>query len=224
MATALCVVLESYTPFDLYVQQFFYHNGQWLISESAHKAAKWAYYTGPKIFIGAIAGISLLLSLLSLKISALQKWRWPLLFLALCIISVPLIAATGKAISGVRSPNQLIPFGGKYPYIGMLAHLMQYGTLDGGRSFPAGHAGGGFALMALYFMPVRKQLRYAGLAFGMAAGWAMGLYQMARGEHFLTHTLTTMFLAWAIILGVKWACECAKSALGSGRPERCRKP
>ena len=30
-------------------------------------------------------------------------------------------------------------------------------------------------------------------------GWLMGLYQMARGEHFLTHTLTTMFLALAVI-------------------------
>lgn len=224
LATILCVILESYTPFDLFAQQFFYHNGQWLISESDHKAAKWVCYTAPKIFIGIIAGISLLLSLLSLKITSLTKWRWSLLFLALCIITVTVAAATGKAITGVRSPNELIPFAGKYPYIGMLTHLLQYGAFDGGRSFPAGHASGGFALMALYFMPVKKQFRYAGLALGVAAGWAMGLYQMARGEHFLTHTLTTMFLAWAIILCVNYACERAQSALCSGQAERRRKP
>ncbi len=54
--------------------------------------------------------------------------------------------------------------------------------------------------MALYFFPLRKRLRFVLLGFGILAGWLMGLYQMARGEHFLTHTLTTFFISWALIL------------------------
>lgn len=33
-----------------------------------------------------------------------------------------------------------------------------------------------------------------------AAGWGMGLYQMWRGEHFLSHTLCTLFAAWLMCL------------------------
>jgi membrane-associated PAP2 superfamily phosphatase len=33
----------------------------------------------------------------------------------------------------------------------------------------------------------------------MAMGWIMGLYQMLKGAHYLSHTVTTMLLAWIII-------------------------
>ena len=42
-------------------------------------------------------------------------------------------------------------------------------------------------------MPVRL-----GLGFGL---W-MGLYQIARGEHFLSHTLATAALAWWVCVGL----------------------
>ena len=38
----------------------------------------------------------------------------------------------------------------------------------------------------------------AGAVVGLAAGSAMGVYQIARGEHFLSHTLATALLAWLL--------------------------
>ncbi|SFV54930.1 PAP2 family protein [hydrothermal vent metagenome] len=39
-----------------------------------------------------------------------------------------------------------------------------------------------------------------GFFTGMIIGWSMGLYKMMIGDHFLSHTLITMVLAWLIIL------------------------
>jgi membrane-associated PAP2 superfamily phosphatase len=42
--------------------------------------------------------------------------------------------------------------------------------------------------------------RWVGLGLGLAAGWIVGLYQMLKGVHYLSHTIVTMFLVWMIIL------------------------
>jgi membrane-associated PAP2 superfamily phosphatase len=52
--------------------------------------------------------------------------------------------------------------------------------------------------MALYFV-MPEPTRWMGLAFGLAAGWIVGLYQMLKGVHYLSHTIVTMFLVWMII-------------------------
>lgn len=198
------VLLESLPAIDQVAQRPFFDKAGWLLSEPAHKAIKAWAYTGPKVLLGITAGLSLLFSLGIYKIPPLRQkyaaWQKPLLLLALSLALVPLCISTLKAVSGVYSPVDLLPYGGKHEHIGVLAHLWQYGTVDGGRSFPAGHASGGFALMALYFLPLDPKKRLAGLGFGLLAGWSMGFYQMARGEHFLSHTMATMFAAWVIIM------------------------
>lgn len=206
-----CIVLENYLAFDEGVQRFFYTQGAWLISQTEHARLKGLWYTGPKVLLAVVGGSCLMAALLALKLPGLKlslgRWLPFLWLLGLSIACIPLILASAKAVSGVRSPNELIPFGGNHAHIGMLARLLDYGTVDGGRSFPAGHAAGGFSLMALYYWPLGRRMRLGGLALGLAAGWGMGLYQMARGEHFLTHTLTTMFAAWAGILLLRRFCR-----------------
>ena len=58
----------------------------------------------------------------------------------------------------------------------------------------------GFALLGLYWiLPAR---RWRGLALGLGVGCWMGFYQVARGEHFLSHTLATAALAWLLCAGL----------------------
>lgn len=69
-----------------------------------------------------------------------------------------------------------------------------------GRCWPAGHASAGFGLFAVYFLarfyaPQRAQY---GLVFALTIGVTMGLAQQIRGAHFLSHTLWTAWLAWAV--------------------------
>jgi membrane-associated PAP2 superfamily phosphatase len=65
-------------------------------------------------------------------------------------------------------------------------------------AFPAGHASGGFALLSLAFAWGTSSARRRGVLIGCVYGGTMGLYQIARGEHFLSHTLATAVLAWLI--------------------------
>ena len=203
IAAAVCTVLESVPFIDQLAQAPFFPDGHWLLSRDFHKTYKLWLYTGPKICIAA-TGVAFLgvclAALFSRKHRAkLDNWLTPSLVVVWSIILVPLSVAAIKAATGVYSPVDLIPYGGKHPHIGFLAQMWLHGRAAGGASFPAGHASGGFALMALYSLPVRRWARRSLFCVGMLAGWGMGLYQMARGEHFLTHTLTAMFMALAII-------------------------
>ena len=82
--------------------------------------------------------------------------------------------------------------------------------------FPAGHASGGFALMALYFLFKSKRNRRYGLVSGIVTGWIMGSYKMFIGDHFLSHTLVTMISAWLIINSIAIADDFIVSRLKPG--------
>ncbi len=53
--------------------------------------------------------------------------------------------------------------------------------------------------------------RWLGFAAGMACGWTMGIYQMLKGAHFLSHTVTTMLLAILIIQIIEWCGTVGKA-------------
>ena len=202
LAALVCTFLESAQTFDQLAQAPFFRDGGWMLPRAFHAEYKWIVYTAPKVFIGIAGGTFLLFFLASFSDKyrlRLQAWRQPSLLILCSIIFVPLAAAALKALTGVYSPVDLLPYGGRHPHIGLVEQLWTYGVTAGGRSFPAGHASGGFALMAFYYLPLGKPWKRLLFVFGFLVGWGMGLYQMARGEHFLSHTLTTMFLALCII-------------------------
>lgn len=202
LAALVCTFLESVRSFDLLAQSPFFRHGEWLISQGGHADYKWMAYIAPKVFIGIVGGTFLFLFLASFSDKCrlrLQAWRKPSLLVSCGILFVPLTVAVLKNLSGVYGPADMEPYGGRCPHVGLLEQLWAYGTTGGGRSFPAGHASGGFALMALYYLPLRGLWKRLLLVFGILVGWSMGLYQMARGEHFLSHTLVTMFLALGVL-------------------------
>lgn len=54
--------------------------------------------------------------------------------------------------------------------------------------------------MALFFLfknPINQRLA---LGVALIVGWSMGTYKMLLGDHFLSHTIITMLMAWLIIL------------------------
>ena len=54
--------------------------------------------------------------------------------------------------------------------------------------------------MALYFVFKGRRAKRAGLLFGLTLGWGLGVFQMLRGEHFLSHTIVSMLASWLVIL------------------------
>lgn len=88
-----------------------------------------------------------------------------------------------------------------------LSHWRWPGTGDGGSGhcFPAGHASAGFSFVSGWFAFRRAgQRRLAGrwLGAALAAGLLLGLAQQARGAHFMSHTLWSAWLCWAVAWGL----------------------
>jgi membrane-associated PAP2 superfamily phosphatase len=117
------------------------------------------------------------------------------------LVAVPAL----KRGSASSCPWDLIPFGGTAPYV---PHWL-LGVLDGGpgHCFPSGHATSAFAFFAVYFFWRGSRPRAARRwAVGvLAAGLLFGVAQTVRGAHFVSHTLWSGWLCWAIgALGARW--------------------
>ena len=217
-AVLLGIVLAVFdlTSADLAVQDCLYNftEHQWLIRKY-DMIPRWVFYHGPKVLLiafGVACGLGLLSSFFRERHRRLRR---PCLLMLLSLTILPLTISAGKQVSNVYTPRQVVRYGGDKPYVRTLERYPA-GWKAGkkahkpGKGFPAGHASGGFALMMLYFACRRRSRRIAGLILGLTAGWVMGTYQTVIGQHYLSHTLVTMLVAWILILlcqaGVR-ACE-----------------
>lgn len=112
-----------------------------------------------------------------------------------------LLISTLKYWSGSSCPWDLVEFGGAAEYV---SHWTRGADGGPGRCFPAGHASAGFAFAGGYFA-LRASSRAAAfrwLAMSLAAGAVLGVAQQLRGAHFMSHTLWTAWLCWAIAASV----------------------
>lgn len=214
----LIAAMESHTAWDMAVQRLWFDSvaHEWAVSSAMHRHLTWLFYKGPKALLIAFGVACLAVALAGRRLS--PRLRRGGLLMACSLILVPLLLGGAKRFTDVYCPQQLEAFGGSYAYQGVLGCRNPANAgRSPGRCFPAGHASGGFALMALFFaLPGRR--RWFGLAGGLAAGWMMGFYQMLRGQHFLSHTLFTMIGAWMIIVLI----AVALNGMGKGGEARRR--
>jgi membrane-associated PAP2 superfamily phosphatase len=180
---------------DLGFQSFFWDGKDWLIPHDNATGIALAY-DGPKALI-----IIWALLLIGAAIFA-RRVRVRALYLLACLAVVSLVCTQLRAATGMATPLELKAFGGAHD------HLLLFQAKPSGypsHAFPAGHASGGFALIGLFWiLPAR---RWRGLALGLGGGCWMGFYQVARGEHFLSHTLATAALAWLLCAGLAWLMQ-----------------
>lgn len=129
--------------------------------------------------------------------SRLARHRRGLRYIAASCTVCLAAVALGKALLPIPCPWDLQRYGGHLPSGGWL-HWQATGFVKG--CFPAGHATGGYALFAWYFLarhhgwPHRHLLLLASLSSGLL----LGLTQQVRGAHFASHDLATALLCWTI--------------------------
>ncbi|MBN1844163.1 MAG: phosphatase PAP2 family protein [Sedimentisphaerales bacterium] len=196
--------LFEFTGADLAVQDCFYIQdlGCWIVDRH-EPVLRLLFYTGPKAMLIALGAGCFAGWLWSRRDERLRRQGRQCLLLALSLAVVPLTISGLKSLSNVQTPNKTERYGGRHPYRHLLeAYPEGAAPASRGRGWPAGHASGGFALMMLYFVFSRKSTRSLGLLMGLAAGWIMGLYQSLNGQHFLSHTMITMLIAWIVILSI----------------------
>ncbi len=193
----------EYTGFDLWVQDRLYDFSAhtWAVNAKA-PVPRLVFYTGPKVLL-----IALGIGLVALAAGP-ARWRdrWMLRRRDVCVAlavlaSAPALISAVKATTNIFCPYEIRCYGGSAPYVRVLETYPEGDRpARRGRGFPAGHASGGFALLGLAGLARTRRGRIAGAGVGLAAGWAMGGYQMLRGAHYLSHTVITMIVCWIVFL------------------------
>ncbi len=194
VALALGLVLLEAGDVDRLIQNLLYiHADQaWLLS-GREPLSRLLFYDGPRwLFISTSLGLLICL-ILSPRWPGVRAHARSLRIVVACFLLIPLTISQLKAHTNIACPKQLLGFGGEALYMGILSSASTTGEQF--RCFPAGHASGGFALMAcsVFFRDEKHKRRMIFAA--IAIGWILGIYKMIIGDHFFSHTLVSMFIA-----------------------------
>ncbi|MBI1904886.1 MAG: phosphatase PAP2 family protein [Rhodocyclales bacterium] len=137
---------------------------------------------------------------------------------AIGMLLIPAATSALKHLTNRHCPWDVIEFGGFAPYVGLLQ--LPAGDIAPGACFPAGHASLGF-LWLIWAVALRAtSVRAARIAGALAAafGLILGVGQMLRGAHFLSHTLWSLWLAWAICIALAAALPTRSTGRGPTPP------
>lgn len=195
------------TDADMLIQNAFYNGdtGEWLLAKS-DRVLRFVFYDGIKGLLLAFTAALLITAVAFRKktlVMAYKRRLW------LTLLSIALILATSsglKAVTNVACPGQLTDFGGTVPHVKLFdAYPPGQRPAKAQHCFPAGHASGGFALLSLVFLFKTRRNQRLAIVAGLSLGWIMGLYKMFIGDHFLSHTVTSMLLAWCIVCAISYA-------------------
>jgi membrane-associated PAP2 superfamily phosphatase len=127
-----------------------------------------------------------------------------------------------KHVTNVPCPWSLLGFGGERPHVGLFSpRPVGFGPAA---CFPGAHSASGFALFAFYFAfrdrRPRRARRLLAIAILIGAIFAFG--QEARGAHFLSHDVSSAFLAWFVALGtyLVWRHPAPRRRIALREPRR----
>ncbi len=164
------------------------HN--WWIESFIHTGGRWAMRV-----VVVVAAVFWLLSIRNQRLQPLQR---PLAYFVVASVLAIGIVGLLKTITNVDCPWDLEIFGGRFPLVHLFADRSD--ALRRAHCFPAAHASSGYALVALYFAWRERSRSTArlGLMIGIACGIVFGLAQQARGAHFVSHDLWSVYLVWLV--------------------------
>lgn len=155
-----------------------------------------------------------------------QGWRGRLAWLpprnallaAIGMLAIPLATSTLKMLTTRYCPWDILDFGGFAPYLGLLDPAPQ--GLKAGQCFPAGHASAGFLWLvwAVALRPAGMRAARLALRAGLLAGILLGAARMLQGAHFLSHTLWSLWLAWALSVALALLLRADLSPPALARP------
>lgn len=204
------------TGIDLWVQDHLYNfqTHAWLV-DAKSAWPRLLFYTGPKallwVFGVLLFGLACAPSHWRARLPLPGLKRRDLWVVVGTMALAPVLVGIGKIVTNVFTPNQIRHYGGFAPYVKVLeGYPVDDHPKKRGRGFPAGHASGGFALLALAGLAATRRGRVVGVGVGLAVGWMMGLYQMLKGAHYLSHTVLSALLCWIVFLSLRRALKPAQ--------------
>jgi len=132
----------------------------------------------------------------SFFVERLRPYRRTFVYLVAAVAASTLAVAFLKNVTRVPCPWSIDRYGGELPYLETWRAVVT--RASSGRCFPSGHAGSGFAWIALYFVCRRHapQWRWIALGGALAVGTTFGIAQQLRGAHFVSHDVWALAICW----------------------------
>jgi len=198
----LVPILLGLTEIDREIQNIFFDfkNHIWIVDKNL-QPYRFIFYDGIKKLLIVMALSFLIAILFFRKNPTIQAYKKGITVVILSAIFVPLIVGALKKTTNMPCPKNEIHYGGVYPATKVWEHYPEsFHQPSSIKCFPAGHASGGFALMSLFFLFKSRRNKTLAIIGALTIGWSMGLYKMLIGDHFLSHTIITMLIAWLTIL------------------------
>jgi len=132
----------------------------------------------------------------SLLLERLRPYRWTFVYLVAAVAASTLTVALLKDVTRVPCPWSIERYGGELPYLETWRAIVT--RASSGRCFPSGHAGSGFAWIAVYFACRRHAPHWRWVALGgaLAVGAVFGIAQQLRGAHFVSHDVWALAICW----------------------------
>lgn len=200
------ILLFETTDLDLRVQRYLFDadSQRWLWDRD-EPMARLFLYDGVKVMLGGYVLMLGVLLVSSRFFRRLRGVRRPLWVALLVMASVPSLVGILKSVTDVPCPADLHEFGGVLPYVRLISRENDVPfAAKRQRCFPAGHASGGFALLGMVTLFRKRRGRVIMTVGALAVGSLMGGYKMLIGDHFLSHTIITMLLAWLVTACWTW--------------------
>lgn len=203
LSAALLLIYLAWPGMDLPVSALFYRAeaGFWIDDlpwvQAVHHTVPWV---GRLLLVGS--ALIWLIARRSRQAPVRQLAR-PAAALLLCLVLGLGLLAHGvlKEHWGRARPAQVTQFGGQASYTPPWQPAEQCRR---NCSFVSGHAGTGFALIALGALAAPRRRRYW-LVIGWSAGLLLGALRIAQGGHFLSDVLFGGLLLWGTSLAIR-AC------------------
>jgi len=196
------ILLFGIIDIDTIIQDNFFNSTThtWILDRDL-QPWKFIFYDGIKKVLILLA-LSFLFALIFFRNNrVIKEYKRGIIIVILSAIFIPLVSGGLKKITNMPCPKNEIHFGGKMIRTAVWESYDEpYKSMSKIACWPAGHASGGFALLSLFFLFKTLRNKILALTFSLGIGWSMGIYKMLIGDHFLSHTIITMLIAWLIIL------------------------
>jgi len=199
----LCASLLATTMVDVAIAQSLFFDsvhGRWIGAGQAWIEA--GIHTGGRWVIRGMVAVAILVWIATHVDQYLATLRRPAAYFIVSVVLSVGIVGLLKTITNIDCPWDLTMFGGRYPFVHLFADRPD--ALRTGHCFPAAHASSGYALLALYFVFRERNVALArmGSMLGIGTGLVFGLAQQARGAHFVSHDVWSLFITWMVTLTV----------------------
>jgi membrane-associated PAP2 superfamily phosphatase len=227
LAVTACALLAmfGYSDLDRTITRWFFDaalgrfplTNDWWLKTIMHDAARTASAVATLCLIG-MTGVAWLVP----QLGTLHARRQELAFVAMATLAATVAVDALKHFSTHACPWDISEFGGIAPYRHLFATHDALGPIHG--CFPAAHPLVGYAWLCvgLVLYPSARRAALFATTVVLVAGTVLGIVQIMRGAHFLSHVLWTVWTVDVALLAVYRTLFAHKPAGRARRRETVR--